>query len=153
MWAAETPLVRSVLKKRKGECEAVLTTYVLIACARHSGHVMVNGPTTPIPVKAKPSPIDPVIPPVPLGKLHTHLAYLIFSHVVSSSVTHSVCAGFAVACRVISLMHCRRHVVECFYSINMPADIHPSAIHTITPDYIRNVEEGKKILKCVFIKQ
>uniref|UniRef100_A0A9J8AZC8 Pyruvate carboxylase n=1 Tax=Cyprinus carpio carpio TaxID=630221 RepID=A0A9J8AZC8_CYPCA len=31
------------------------------------GHVMVNGPTTPIPVKAKPSPIDPVIPPVPLG--------------------------------------------------------------------------------------
>uniref|UniRef100_A0A673IA73 pyruvate carboxylase n=1 Tax=Sinocyclocheilus rhinocerous TaxID=307959 RepID=A0A673IA73_9TELE len=32
------------------------------------GHVMVNGPTTPIPVKAKPSPIDPVIPPVPLGE-------------------------------------------------------------------------------------
>uniref|UniRef100_A0A674AUI5 Pyruvate carboxylase n=1 Tax=Salmo trutta TaxID=8032 RepID=A0A674AUI5_SALTR len=31
------------------------------------GHVMVNGPTTPIPVKAKPSSIDPVIPPVPLG--------------------------------------------------------------------------------------
>uniref|UniRef100_A0A8D0DDK1 pyruvate carboxylase n=1 Tax=Sander lucioperca TaxID=283035 RepID=A0A8D0DDK1_SANLU len=27
------------------------------------GHVMVNGPTTPIPVKAKPSSIDPVIPP------------------------------------------------------------------------------------------
>uniref|UniRef100_A0A673IVD9 pyruvate carboxylase n=1 Tax=Sinocyclocheilus rhinocerous TaxID=307959 RepID=A0A673IVD9_9TELE len=32
------------------------------------GHVMVNGPTTPIPVKAKPSPIDPVIPLVPLGE-------------------------------------------------------------------------------------
>ncbi|KAG9339023.1 hypothetical protein JZ751_024426 [Albula glossodonta] len=32
------------------------------------GHVMVNGPTTPIPVKAKPSPIDPVIPPVPMGE-------------------------------------------------------------------------------------
>ncbi|XP_053305516.1 pyruvate carboxylase, mitochondrial [Spea bombifrons] len=31
------------------------------------GHVMVNGPTTPIPVKAKPSSIDPVIPMVPLG--------------------------------------------------------------------------------------
>ncbi|XP_053504790.1 pyruvate carboxylase a [Ictalurus furcatus] len=31
------------------------------------GHVMVNGPTTPIPVKAKPSPIDPVIPQVTLG--------------------------------------------------------------------------------------
>ncbi|KAJ4949170.1 hypothetical protein JOQ06_020688, partial [Pogonophryne albipinna] len=30
------------------------------------GHVMVNGPTTPIPVKAKPSSIDPVIPPVTL---------------------------------------------------------------------------------------
>ncbi|XP_066575117.1 pyruvate carboxylase, mitochondrial [Amia ocellicauda] len=32
------------------------------------GHVMVNGPTTPIPVKAKASPIDPVVPPVPLGE-------------------------------------------------------------------------------------
>ncbi|XP_067400171.1 pyruvate carboxylase, mitochondrial [Emydura macquarii macquarii] len=31
------------------------------------GHVMVNGPTTPIPVKAQPSPIDPVVPTVPLG--------------------------------------------------------------------------------------
>ncbi|XP_058271109.1 pyruvate carboxylase a isoform X1 [Hemibagrus wyckioides] len=31
------------------------------------GHVMVNGPTTPIPVKAKPSSIDPVVPSVPLG--------------------------------------------------------------------------------------
>uniref|UniRef100_A0A8C7DB12 Pyruvate carboxylase n=1 Tax=Oncorhynchus kisutch TaxID=8019 RepID=A0A8C7DB12_ONCKI len=31
------------------------------------GHVMVNGPTTPIPVKAKPSSIDPVIPTVPMG--------------------------------------------------------------------------------------
>ncbi|XP_061127629.1 pyruvate carboxylase, mitochondrial-like, partial [Syngnathus typhle] len=31
------------------------------------GHVMVNGPTTPIPVKAKPSSIDPVIPPVTMG--------------------------------------------------------------------------------------
>ncbi|KAL8184294.1 UNVERIFIED_CONTAM: hypothetical protein K2H54_012280, partial [Gekko kuhli] len=30
------------------------------------GHVMVNGPTTPIPVNARPSPIDPVIPSVPL---------------------------------------------------------------------------------------
>ncbi|XP_063801233.1 pyruvate carboxylase, mitochondrial [Pseudophryne corroboree] len=30
------------------------------------GHVMVNGPTTPIPVKAKPSTIDPVIPPIPM---------------------------------------------------------------------------------------
>uniref|UniRef100_A0A8C5IDD0 Pyruvate carboxylase n=1 Tax=Gouania willdenowi TaxID=441366 RepID=A0A8C5IDD0_GOUWI len=32
------------------------------------GHVMVNGPTTPIPVKAKPSSIDPVIPAVTLGE-------------------------------------------------------------------------------------
>ncbi|KAJ8008496.1 hypothetical protein DPEC_G00105480 [Dallia pectoralis] len=32
------------------------------------GHVMVNGPTTPIPVKAKPSPVDPVIPAVPMGE-------------------------------------------------------------------------------------
>uniref|UniRef100_A0A4W4GQL9 Pyruvate carboxylase n=1 Tax=Electrophorus electricus TaxID=8005 RepID=A0A4W4GQL9_ELEEL len=31
------------------------------------GHVMVNGPTTPIPVQAKPSSTDPVIPPVPMG--------------------------------------------------------------------------------------
>ncbi|XP_062850303.1 pyruvate carboxylase, mitochondrial [Trichomycterus rosablanca] len=31
------------------------------------GHVMVNGPATPIPVKAKPSSIDPVIPSIPLG--------------------------------------------------------------------------------------
>ncbi|XP_030194165.1 pyruvate carboxylase, mitochondrial [Gadus morhua] len=31
------------------------------------GHVMVNGPTTPLPVKAKPSAIDPVIPPVSMG--------------------------------------------------------------------------------------
>ncbi|XP_070848873.1 pyruvate carboxylase, mitochondrial-like [Chaetodon trifascialis] len=31
------------------------------------GHVMVNGPTTPIPVKAKPSSTDPVIPPVTMG--------------------------------------------------------------------------------------
>uniref|UniRef100_A0A4W4GQM3 Pyruvate carboxylase n=1 Tax=Electrophorus electricus TaxID=8005 RepID=A0A4W4GQM3_ELEEL len=32
------------------------------------GHVMVNGPTTPIPVQAKPSSTDPVIPPVPMGE-------------------------------------------------------------------------------------
>ncbi|XP_063002196.1 pyruvate carboxylase, mitochondrial [Elgaria multicarinata webbii] len=32
------------------------------------GHVMVNGPTTPIPVNARPSPIDPVVPSVPLGQ-------------------------------------------------------------------------------------
>uniref|UniRef100_A0A8C8VEV0 Pyruvate carboxylase n=1 Tax=Pelusios castaneus TaxID=367368 RepID=A0A8C8VEV0_9SAUR len=31
------------------------------------GHVMVNGPTTPIPVNARSSPIDPVVPTVPLG--------------------------------------------------------------------------------------
>ncbi|XP_033839107.1 pyruvate carboxylase, mitochondrial-like [Periophthalmus magnuspinnatus] len=31
------------------------------------GHVMVNGPTTPIPVKAKPSSTDPVIPPITMG--------------------------------------------------------------------------------------
>lgn len=31
------------------------------------GHVMVNGPTTPIPVKAKPSNIDPVVPPIPMS--------------------------------------------------------------------------------------
>ncbi|XP_034425342.1 pyruvate carboxylase, mitochondrial isoform X1 [Hippoglossus hippoglossus] len=31
------------------------------------GHVMVNGPTTPLPVKAKPSSIDPVLPPVTMG--------------------------------------------------------------------------------------
>lgn len=29
---------------------------------------MVNGPTTPIPVKAKPSSTDPVLPPVTMGK-------------------------------------------------------------------------------------
>lgn len=33
----------------------------------YPGHVMVNGPTTPIPVKAKPSSTDPVIPPVTMG--------------------------------------------------------------------------------------
>ncbi|XP_061462783.1 pyruvate carboxylase, mitochondrial isoform X3 [Rhineura floridana] len=32
------------------------------------GHVMVNGPTTPIPVNARPSPVDPVVPSVPLGQ-------------------------------------------------------------------------------------
>ncbi|XP_069015393.1 pyruvate carboxylase, mitochondrial [Embiotoca jacksoni] len=32
------------------------------------GHVMVNGPTTPIPVKAKPSSTDPVIPLVTMGE-------------------------------------------------------------------------------------
>ncbi|KAI4886328.1 hypothetical protein NFI96_017643 [Prochilodus magdalenae] len=32
------------------------------------GHVMVNGPTTPIPVNAKPSSTDPVVPPVPMGE-------------------------------------------------------------------------------------
>ncbi|KAF4089140.1 hypothetical protein AMELA_G00063020 [Ameiurus melas] len=32
------------------------------------GHVMVNGPTTPIPIKVKASSTDPVIPPVPLGE-------------------------------------------------------------------------------------
>ncbi|XP_072279167.1 pyruvate carboxylase, mitochondrial isoform X1 [Pyxicephalus adspersus] len=32
------------------------------------GHVMVNGPTTPIPVKAKPSSVDPVVPPVPISE-------------------------------------------------------------------------------------
>uniref|UniRef100_A0A8B9RAW3 pyruvate carboxylase n=1 Tax=Astyanax mexicanus TaxID=7994 RepID=A0A8B9RAW3_ASTMX len=37
------------------------------------GHVMVNGPTTPIPVKAKPSSTDPVIPPVPLEPILLHL--------------------------------------------------------------------------------
>uniref|UniRef100_F1RUV5 Pyruvate carboxylase n=1 Tax=Sus scrofa TaxID=9823 RepID=F1RUV5_PIG len=31
------------------------------------GHIMVNGPTTPIPVKANPSPTDPVVPVVPIG--------------------------------------------------------------------------------------
>lgn len=31
---------------------------------------MVNGPTTPIPVKAKPSSTDPVIPPVTMGESH-----------------------------------------------------------------------------------
>uniref|UniRef100_A0A7N4PKQ5 Pyruvate carboxylase n=1 Tax=Sarcophilus harrisii TaxID=9305 RepID=A0A7N4PKQ5_SARHA len=31
------------------------------------GHVMVNGPQTPIATKATPSPIDPIIPPVPMG--------------------------------------------------------------------------------------
>nr|XP_020669454.1 pyruvate carboxylase, mitochondrial [Pogona vitticeps] len=31
------------------------------------GHVMVNGPTTPLPVNARPSPVDPVVPSVRLG--------------------------------------------------------------------------------------
>nr|XP_060613784.1 pyruvate carboxylase, mitochondrial isoform X2 [Anolis sagrei ordinatus] len=31
------------------------------------GHVMVNGPLTPIPVNVRPSPTDPTVPPVPLG--------------------------------------------------------------------------------------
>lgn len=35
---------------------------------------MVNGPTTPIPVKAKPSSTDPVIPPVTMGESnHQHI--------------------------------------------------------------------------------
>lgn len=29
---------------------------------------MVNGPTTPIPVKADPSSTDPIVPVVPIGK-------------------------------------------------------------------------------------
>lgn len=33
------------------------------------GHVMVNGPTTPIPVKASPNPADPVVPAVPIGEI------------------------------------------------------------------------------------
>uniref|UniRef100_A0A673K0Y0 pyruvate carboxylase n=1 Tax=Sinocyclocheilus rhinocerous TaxID=307959 RepID=A0A673K0Y0_9TELE len=32
------------------------------------GHTMVNGPMTPIPVKAKSSPVDPVVPSVSLGE-------------------------------------------------------------------------------------
>ncbi|XP_066438591.1 pyruvate carboxylase, mitochondrial isoform X1 [Eleutherodactylus coqui] len=32
------------------------------------GHVMVNGPTTPIPVKAKPSAIDPTVPAIPMSE-------------------------------------------------------------------------------------
>ncbi|CAI9580192.1 unnamed protein product, partial [Staurois parvus] len=32
------------------------------------GLVMVNGPTTPIPVKAKPSTVDPVVPPVTMSE-------------------------------------------------------------------------------------
>ncbi|XP_075693509.1 pyruvate carboxylase, mitochondrial [Rhinoderma darwinii] len=32
------------------------------------GHVMVNGPTTPIPVEAKPSSVDPAIPLIPLSE-------------------------------------------------------------------------------------
>ncbi|XP_075044843.1 pyruvate carboxylase, mitochondrial isoform X2 [Mixophyes fleayi] len=32
------------------------------------GHVMVNGPTTPIPVNAKPSNIDPAIPLIPMSE-------------------------------------------------------------------------------------
>lgn len=31
---------------------------------------MVNGPMTPIPVKAKPSSVDPVVPSVSLGMAH-----------------------------------------------------------------------------------
>ncbi|XP_069785090.1 pyruvate carboxylase, mitochondrial-like [Narcine bancroftii] len=32
------------------------------------GHVMVNGPVTPIPVKAKPSPVDAIVPEIPVGE-------------------------------------------------------------------------------------
>ncbi|XP_055487046.1 pyruvate carboxylase, mitochondrial-like [Leucoraja erinacea] len=32
------------------------------------GHVMVNGPVTPIPVKAKPTTIDAIVPQVPVGE-------------------------------------------------------------------------------------
>lgn len=32
---------------------------------------MVNGPTTPIPVKVSPSPVDPVVPVVPIGRLRS----------------------------------------------------------------------------------
>ncbi|TRY82785.1 hypothetical protein DNTS_031990, partial [Danionella cerebrum] len=32
------------------------------------GHIMVNGPMTPIPVKAKASSVDPAVPPVSLGE-------------------------------------------------------------------------------------
>ncbi len=33
---------------------------------------MVNGPMTPIPVKAKSSSVDPVVPSVSLGMTHKH---------------------------------------------------------------------------------
>lgn len=35
------------------------------------GHVMVNGPTTPIPVNVSPSPVDPAVPVVPIGRLRS----------------------------------------------------------------------------------
>lgn len=41
---------------------------------------MVNGPTTPIPVKATPSSTDPVVPPVNKG-MNTHQ--------LTHSITHS----------------------------------------------------------------
>lgn len=42
---------------------------------------MVNGPTTPIPVKAKPSAIDPVIPHVTMGMSIKHcLVEQCFAH-------------------------------------------------------------------------
>lgn len=44
-------------------------------------------------------------------------------------------------------MHCGRHVVEYFYYLNMPANIHPLAIHTVTPDYIADVERGEENIK------
>lgn len=42
--------------------------FVFLYSNLSAGHVMVNGPTTPIPVKAKPSSTDPVVPPVTMGK-------------------------------------------------------------------------------------
>uniref|UniRef100_A0A3Q3CV93 pyruvate carboxylase n=1 Tax=Haplochromis burtoni TaxID=8153 RepID=A0A3Q3CV93_HAPBU len=48
------------------DTQAPSDLYSLFLCS-YPGHVMVNGPTTPIPVKAKPSSTDPVVPPVTMG--------------------------------------------------------------------------------------
>lgn len=46
---------------------------------------MVNGPTTPIPVKAKPSSTDPVVPPVTMG---TSVKSSFTSHCTQFSLTN-----------------------------------------------------------------
>ncbi|CAH2324802.1 pyruvate carboxylase, mitochondrial isoform X2 [Pelobates cultripes] len=66
------------------------------------GHVMVNGPTTPIPVKAKPSSIDPAIPLVSLdGQISTYKCVVLCDGVVGYTVTLLHCYTVTV-----TLFHC-----------------------------------------------
>ncbi len=111
----------------------------VIAFARYSGHVMVNGPTTPIPVKAKPSPIDPVIPPVPLGEKHTHFPYLTFTRCqfLSLQTQHKL------PLHLVAMIFHWCTEVEYVYVFQKVVIIHPSpsAFHEVTHDYIMNLHQ------------